>query len=180
MTTRPNHAVQVLLGERDTIAISIDKLQADLKEAKAALRSLDDAISQLTGAPAPPLRPDGPTLKELVLDQLDEVDGKTPLEIANAISVTGRETTNTSVSSILSRLRADGLVDKNGDKWSKLLERKGPDAPTSEPFDRSGPVTGRGTGFPSSTPEGSIPSGSTVSHPVGGRRAIDLDDEIPF
>ncbi|MBA3448641.1 MAG: hypothetical protein H0T56_13765 [Pseudaminobacter sp.] len=188
MNTRASHAVQVLLTERETISASIEKMQAELKDAKSALKSVDEAIAHLTGAPAPNFRQDGPTLKELILEQISEEGGKTPLEIAHAITTAGRETSNTSVSSILSRLRADKLVDKTGDRWTKLSNAKGSDALTSEPFDQDmGPV-GRGAPFPGYHPEGSIPSGSTASRDLDlddilgevFRTSRDLDDEIPF
>ncbi|RWD60442.1 MAG: hypothetical protein EOS36_21050 [Mesorhizobium sp.] len=162
--TRSTHAISILSAERDALAVRIDAMQADLKEAKSNLRSLEEAIAQLTGAPAPPLRSEGPTLKELILEQLDGLEGKTPLEIANAISAAGRETSNTSVSSILSRLRADGLADKDGDRWTRTEIpdfTKGSDAPTPEPFVETGPATGREKALPTDSPEGSIPSGST-------------------
>ncbi|RWP58003.1 hypothetical protein [Mesorhizobium sp.] len=180
MSTRPNHAVQVLLTERENISASIEKMQADLKDAKVALRSIDDAIAHLTGAPATTARSEGPTLKELILEQLSVDRDLTPLEIASALSASGRETSNTSVSSILSRLKADGLAEKAGDGWKKIENAKGSDAQTSEPFEEMGPVR-RERGYPPSAPEGSIPSGSTASSHLGdGRKSADLDEEIPF
>ncbi|QND67083.1 hypothetical protein HB777_26260 [Mesorhizobium loti] len=189
--TRPSHAVSILIAERGTLADRIEQLQSDLKEAKGNLRSLDEAIALLTGAPAPSLRPDAPTLKDLILEQLDGIEGKTPLEIANAISAAGRDTSNTSVSSILSRLRADGLADKDGDKWIRTQVpdfTKGSDAPTSEPFDETGPETGREQALPTGSPEGSIPSGSTqkslqesIADLLNSARGLRRgDDDTPF
>lgn len=185
MNTRPNHAVQVLLNERETIVAGIERMQAELKDAKTALRSIDDAISQLTGVPSPALRPEGPTLKDLILAQLDFERDQTPLEIASALTASGRDTSNTSVSSILSRLKVDGLVEKTGEGWKKVRNAKGSDVSASEPFEELGPV-GRERGYPPSAPEGSSPSGSTASHQfgdiVGGmlRKSREPDDEIPF
>ncbi|MER9080037.1 hypothetical protein [Mesorhizobium sp. M0220] len=172
-----------MLNERETIVVSIEKMQAELKDAKASLRSIEDAISQLTGVPSPAARSEGPTLKDLILNQLEFDRDQTPLEIANALTASGRETSNTSVSSILSRLKMDRLVEKAGDGWKKIRDAKGPDVDASEPFEELGPV-GRGTPFPGTHPEGSIPSGSTASRLgdiLGAKlQERDLDEDIPF
>lgn len=46
--------------------------------------------------------------------------------------------------------------------------------------DNLGPVTGRGTGYPPNTPEGSIPSGSTHISSESSQKKPNVDDEIPF
>lgn len=54
-----------------------------------------------------------------------------------------------------------------------------PDAETSRADNEStGPATGRGTDYPPTPPEGSIPSGSTP--PRSSPYSDDLDDDIPF
>jgi hypothetical protein len=185
MSSTENPAVRVLEKEREVVASEIEDMQARLKEARHALRSIEDAIAMLTGAPAPSMRSDGPTLKELILEHLTgDGPGKTPLEIANSLTAAGRETGNTTVSSILSRLKGEGAVEKRNDRWFKT-NAKGPGLMPG-PFDEElGPATGRGTVFPATPPEGSIPSGSTASRSLGeilrdDLRERNLDDEIPF
>lgn len=184
MSTVPqNPAIEALVRERDSASAEIERLQADIKIARHKLRSFEDAIALLTGAPA--ARAEGATLKQLVLEQLSgSLGGMTPIEIANAITASGRETINTSVSPILSRLLKDGAVTKSGDRWRVVKNETAPDAIASEAVQELGPV-GRERGYPPSAPEGSIPSGSTASRDLDDilrddppRR--DLDSEIPF
>lgn len=105
---------------------------------------------------------------------------KTVQRIANALTNAGRETGNTTVSSILSRLRGDELVEKHADRWFKSKTSEGSDTPMSEPSNELGPDTGRGTVFPATPPEGSIPSGSTASQSPRSGYTGNLDEDIPF
>lgn len=189
-TSNQNPAVWVLTQERDRASAELDRLQSEIKAVRYTLRSVEDAIAILTGQPAV-ARPEGVTLKELVMEQVRATaDGMTPLEIANAITLSGRETSNTSVSSILSRLKKDEAVYQKGDRWHAIKTDKAPDTSMSEAFEELGPATGRGTVFPATPPEGSIPSGSTDVQDLRAglenvRRTLptnprDLDDDIPF
>lgn len=180
-----NPAIMVLTHERDQTAAEIERLSDDLKEARAKLRSLDEAIATLTGQPAPERgRGTGPTLNEQVSEVLQEKPGKTPAEIADILTANGRETSNTTISSILSRMRKEGEVENRDGRWFLSAEiEKGSDE--SEPQSSLGPV-GRERGYPPSAPEGSIPSGSTASRPFGDiageflrKRHLD-DEDIPF
>jgi hypothetical protein len=100
----------------------------------------------------------------------------------------GVETSKNSVSTRLSKMKNDGLLDHDGEGWI-VPETKGSGVPAPEPFDNSGPV-GRERGYPPSAPEGSIPSGSTDIRTLKAglanvlatmpSRKQDSDDEIPF
>jgi len=80
------------------------------------------------------------------------------------------------------------IESKNGLYWRPAVELaeanvnrnvKAPDASTSEASNGSGLDTGRGTGFPSTPPGGSIPPSSTHPRPAPAWDA-DLDDDVPF
>lgn len=75
------------------------------------------------------------------------------------------------------------LQSGDGLYWRRTPELNSvaaPDAETSRADNEStGPATGRGTGFPPTPPEGSIPSGSTPSNTSPGW-GDDLEDDIPF
>lgn len=96
------------------------------------------------------------------------------------------DTSKNSVSTRLSKMKNDGLIDNDGQGWSVVKKEEGPGAKASEPSKpEMGPATGRGTVFPATPPEGSIPSGSTASRPFAPildetREMKDSDDEIPF
>ncbi|WP_306025827.1 hypothetical protein [Oceaniradius stylonematis] len=180
--TATNPAIAVLTQERDDTAASIETLTERLKEARAKQKSLDEAIAVLTGQPVPERgRGSGPTLNDLIRDTLSaDGMGHTPAEIADLLTRNGRETTNTTVSSILSRLRKDGQAENRDGRWF-LPNGGGEDSAEAEPKQDQGPV-GRERGYPPSAPEGSSPSGSTPSHQERATNDFvrDLDEEIPF
>lgn len=179
--SQTNPAITVLTQERDETAAEIERLSERLKEARAKQRSLDEAIAVLTGQPVPERgRATGPTLNELILSLLSsEGPGHSPAEIAESLTKGGRETTNTTVSSLLSRMKKEGQAENREGRWFLPIENdEGPD--NAGPQSELGPV-GRERGYPPSAPEGSIPSGSTASHQERAETfSRDLDDEIPF
>lgn len=129
MTT--NHAVEILLKERQAVAADVADLNARLRENKAKMKELDEAIAQLGGeciadVPHTTRRiSNGTTLRDLVLNQLPDEgadNGPSPNEIARILTNSGRETTNTSVSATLSRLKNDeGIVVKIDGQWFKKI-----------------------------------------------------------
>lgn len=72
------------------------------------------------------------------------------------------------------------IRSSDGRYWKESITHKdeAPDAETSGASETTGPVTGRERGYPPSTPEGSIPSGSTHVQPASFD--TDLDDDVPF
>lgn len=75
------------------------------------------------------------------------------------------------------------LQVRNGLYWREPDEAEKVEAPGAETpraSEELGPVTGRERGYPPSTPEGSIPSGSTPSRPLVLQEDHDLDDDVPF
>lgn len=182
-------AVAVLIAERSRVSEELDVLRTRMRDARATLKSLNDAIEVLSGNVAEYDDIGERTLKDLILRFLPtEGEGITPMEIADKINASGlrdRDTGNTTVSSILSRLKADGIAEKRANGWCLVVneDEKGPDEfSSSGPSNDVGPVTGRGRVFPATPPEGSIPSGSTAPSrsPDTWLTSDDLDDEIPF
>lgn len=119
MITSP--ALDVLQRERDVVAADIERMSDELKFARAKLKSLNQAIDLLAGSlPATGRSRDQsmPTLKELIVEKLSQQElGRTPAEIAGILTEAGRATGNTTVSSILSRLRKEGAAEKRGNYW---------------------------------------------------------------
>ena len=107
-----NGAVEILMRERA-------QAQEQLKVLRARIRDLDSAISLLdaSAANASP-RPQG-DLKQKVLAHLRDLHGSgaTPSQIASALTSAGRQTSDQSVSSTLSRLKGEGKVRNSSGHW---------------------------------------------------------------
>lgn len=111
--------------------------------------------------------------------------GITPKNVTTVLHTAGRQDVSGDyVRTTLWRMAQRGILkSENGRYWRIESPAAGnvaaPDAQTPRADNEStGPDTGRGTGFPSTPPEGSIPSGSTFVQ--GSGYADDLDDDIPF
>ncbi|MBC6439223.1 MAG: hypothetical protein GDA49_02165 [Rhodospirillales bacterium] len=121
MTTNP--AINVLQRERDDTDRQISDLTDALKSAKEKRESLVKALSVLTGqtVAASTSRNTSrkrPKLKEGILDLLSsDGAGLVPAEAARLLTENGRETKNTTVSSMLSLMKKEGIVIRRGGKW---------------------------------------------------------------
>lgn len=111
--------------------------------------------------------------------------GITPKNVTAILHTAGRpDVSGDYVRTTLWRMAQRGVLkSENGQYWRietpDAENVEAPDALTPRANNEStGPDTGRGTGFPPTPPEGSIPSGST-SHFTGGF-ADEMDDDIPF
>lgn len=106
-------AVEILKREREAA-------QEQIRVLRARLRDLDAAIGLLEGQPAATRagRSEG-DLKPRVLQVLQDrpQEGSSPKEIATALTAAGRVTSDASVSSTLSRLKADGKVRNQHGTW---------------------------------------------------------------
>lgn len=114
-----NGAVEILKRERL-------QAQEEVKVLRARIRDLDSAISLLDAtAASESSRPQG-DLKQKVLSHLIAVagGGATPSQIASAITAAGRQTSEQSVSSTLSRLKGEGKVRNASGSW---FAANGPD-----------------------------------------------------
>jgi hypothetical protein len=172
---------------REILKQKKQELLAQAAEIRKGIRDLDAALEVLgepeTGKSAAIAGQSSP-INAAILEAISHGNG-TPESIYLFIrDQTSVETTKNSISTRLSKLKNDGLIDHDGQGWVLANKAEGSDAPTSEPSDKSGPV-GRERGYPPSAPEGSTPSGSTASYDLGDilgekLRERSLDDEIPF
>jgi hypothetical protein len=169
-----DHALRILTDQKALISREIEELQERLREKKSALRSVEDAITTLGGAQD--VTVSTKSLKELIQEAvLSQDEGLTPRELAELLTRNGRSTTQQSVSSTLSRLKHEGVVDStNHGKW--IAKQKETSSPFGDDVHSLGPGDGSRGHQRSASPEGSIPSGSTQRyHPV-----VDDSDDIPF
>lgn len=106
-----NGAVQILIRERT-------QAQEQVKALRARIRDLDSAILLLDASAAnASQRPQG-DLKQKVLAHLSDLSaGATPRDIASALTAAGRQTSDQSVSSTLSRLKGEGKVRNSSGHW---------------------------------------------------------------
>lgn len=108
-----NGALEILRRERDEAAEQIRVLRYRIKD-------LDSAISVLEGQPIPSRQGRGSgDLKLSVLKKLKEAGatGGTPKELADALTREGRQTSDASVSSTLSRLKGESKVINRSGRW---------------------------------------------------------------
>jgi hypothetical protein len=106
-------ALEILRRERDEAAEQIRTLRLRIKD-------LEAAISVLEGQPLSAKQGRGAgDLKLSVLKQLTESfrEGGTPKQIADALTSEGRPTSDASVSSTLSRLKAESKVINRNGNW---------------------------------------------------------------
>lgn len=126
--------------------------------------------------------------QSLVLDQVPEGQqyAVAPKDVTSALHALGlTDITADYVRTTLWRFAQRELL-KNADGlyWRAITPDTenvtAPDARTSEADNFMGPATGRGTGFPPTPPEGSIPSGSTPPSDYKPWHVVPDDDDIPF
>lgn len=117
-----NPAISVLVAERKSLLASIKEAEVTLREKRAALRSIEDAIAQLgggdSGSEQEPQRPAmvGKSMREMIEQMLRQSpNGLRTTEIAERLQVIGRQTTVNSVLSTLSRLRHLNVIGKGDD-----------------------------------------------------------------
>lgn len=113
-----------------------------------------------------------------------EANAASPKEIISELHNAGREDLSGDyIRTTLWRFAKRGaLKSVNGLYWwpsvtGQVEIVEAPDTLVSEASINTGPVTGRGTGFPSTPPEGSIPSGSTPSIRPPWETDVDDDDD---
>lgn len=119
-----NPAVEVLARERDQLAANIEAKAAELRADRERLRGIEEGIAKLTGDPVPVRvrkrkRPSGPTVQDLILGIVVNFHtvGLTRSDISEKLAEGGRETSDNSVLSQLSRLKRDGRIYKQDGRW---------------------------------------------------------------
>lgn len=101
-----------------------------------------------------------------------------PKEVTDMVRRDGRaDLSGDYIRTALWRMGQRGVLEGNDGRYWRPKKEEAPDASTSGASETTGPVTGRERGYPPSTPEGSIPSGSTH---VQAAYESDLDDDVPF
>lgn len=176
-----SYAGDILRAKRQELAAQASELRKSIREIDAALELLGEAEgSKSVGSSASPIN-------AAIVEAVSQ-GCSTPAQIYNFVThVKEIDTSKNSISTRLSKLKNDGVIDNNENGWVPK-KAEGSDIGTSEPSKDMGPVTGRERGYPPSAPEGSIPSGSTASRlspdeddgwdtPIHRRP---LTDEIPF
>lgn len=165
-----SRAVEILRSERQ-------RMLAEIGELRKGVREIDVALAAILGDDAAGSNQPSSPINEGILAAIQNGRGTPASILAFLQQYRQVDTSKHSVSTRLQKMKADGIIAHDGEKWVLPQNQEGSDAPTSEPSNGSGPV-GRERGYPPSAPEGSIPSGSTASQSPHPSR--DLDDEIPF
>jgi hypothetical protein len=131
-----NSAVSILRRERDAAAEEAKALRIRIKDLDAAIAVLEQQ--------APPAkndkRPDK-DMKSLVIEALAAAgsEGLLLKDIVSALAANGRNSTEPSVASTLSRLKSDAKVDNDRGKW--FIKGLATDVDTELPEDDDLPET---------------------------------------
>ena len=129
---RGNHQMSVIKHQLEAVRSQIERLR--VKE-----ETLVDLLRELSGEPIPverTVRKRSPNVKPLVLDYMREVAerGATSKEVDEAVRITIPSVAPDTVGSILSRLKADGALEYDGERY---YEKKfAPQAPY-RPFEQT-------------------------------------------
>ena len=161
-------AVEILKRERDAAADEMRTLRARIRDLEAAI----EVLGAQSGMPK--LKPEG-DLKPRVEAILKSAgsDGTSPRDIASQLTKSGRTTSDASVSSTLSRLKAEGRVTNRHGTWFYTNETA-PDVGTPEADNEMVPEHDE-DGF--APPPRRFGTGS-VQRPSAFD--TDLDDDVPF
>ncbi|MGY3328517.1 hypothetical protein ACVILI_001534 [Mesorhizobium sp. USDA 4775] len=183
-------ATEILKQKRQELLARAAEIRKDIRDIDAALEILGGEARTVagtiyTGNANFSLLPAGPSpINNAIIDAISQ-GATTPAAIYEFITEQRQiDTSKNSVSTRLSKMKNDGLIDNDGRGWTVVKKAEGSGAETPEPSNAElGPV-GRGTPFPGTHPEGSNPSGSTASQTPNldwdGTPKRELDDEIPF
>ncbi|MER8645409.1 hypothetical protein [Mesorhizobium sp. M1252] len=186
-------ALDILKKKKQELLAQAAEIRKDIRELDAALELLEDAGKGAAGGGTffPATVAAGPSpINNAIIDAISQ-GNTTPATIFDFITEHRQiDTSKASVSTRLSKMKHEGLIDNDGQGWALVGKAEGPGAETPEPSNTElGPV-GRGTPYPGTHPEGSTPSGSTVVQNLKAglanvqatmpSRSRELDDEIPF
>jgi len=176
-----NPAVMILTESRDKAAAELAAALVVVRDLKANIKAYESAISVLTGAVvvADTQSSGRITLRDMILSRVRDSSGTTSSKVAAELTEGGRQTGETTVSSIFSRLKADGLIERRDGLWF-ATNKKAPDVSASEAFDDDGPGDGSRVESSQLAPEGSIPFRSTFGTQRLSAFDDDLNDDVPF
>ncbi|MBZ9870167.1 hypothetical protein LB542_04725 [Mesorhizobium sp. BR1-1-9] len=186
-------AKEILKQKRQELLAQVAEIRKDIREIEAALEVLGGETRTVagtiyTGNANFSLLPAGASpINNAIIDAISQ-GNTTPAAIFDFITEQRQiDTSKNSVSTRLSKMKNDGLIDNDGQGWTVVKKAEGSGAEAPEPSNHPalGPV-GRERGYPPSAPEGSNPSGSTASLSLSDaidavrHRSPEPDDEIPF
>lgn len=195
------NVVAILIRERATAVERCDALSSELRELRQRVREIDDAVALLSGHTpcARPPRASGGDLKALILACVQTYgrDGVTARDVAASLTAGGRETSEPSVSSTLSRMKAEREVENRHGKWFAKIEGStefddvlGGSSKTEEAPSNGGASQGRVAELevPARSEQRPIRIGENVgSSPIPPSPIVkpsafdaDLDDDVPF
>ena len=116
-----DNVLSILDRERVAAQFRVDELSVEMRDLRQRVREIDDAMAVLSGhTPAlRPVRGSGGKLQTLILACLKAygAGGANVREIAASLAADGRETSEPSVSSTLSRMKSEGDVENRNGKW---------------------------------------------------------------
>jgi hypothetical protein len=181
---------EFLRQQRSAIAAEIEPLEQKLHELKAELDDVNRAERALDPSQSPwdelvddavPTRGvlrEG-TIKDFVVRVLSERPrGLVAVDILSAINRRfGTDYPRTSLSPQLSRLKQEGVLDREGLVW-RIAKEKGPTAGPVEPDSSSGAGAGAQGADSHPSPAGSTPVGSTASLPGWNEIPPDSEDNL--
>ena len=121
------NVLSILERERGDAQTRLDDLSGEMRDLKQRIREIDEAVTVLSGV-APTARSSKTgtgRLQDMILKCLNAYGptGANVREIVFALKTEGRETSEPSTSSTLSRMKADGEVENRQGKWFVTAHR---------------------------------------------------------
>jgi chromosome segregation ATPase len=117
-----NPAIIALKREMDAANEKVAALTAELRDLKVSVKSYESAIEQLGGAVhetpnriAPRASRAGERLEDRILAEIQAANGTNARLLATKLTDEGRRTGETTVSSLISRLKKDGKIVRRDD-----------------------------------------------------------------
>ncbi len=114
---------------RDQKAAVVADLERRLAEAQVELKTLDGAIAVMEGSPMPKgQRGRRSNVKKMVMGIINEAAqaGVTALEVVDKGAALGRSLDRASVSSLLSRLKREGTLTFDGERYRPMDPKNDP------------------------------------------------------
>lgn len=143
-----NPAIIALKREMEAANEKVAALTTELRDLKLSVKSYESAIQQLGGAiqetpnrSAPRASRAGERLEDRILAEIQVADGTNARLLAVKLTEEGRPTRETTVSSLISRLKKDGKIVRRengmvyGAGWPSHSALQSPPIETSEDLD---------------------------------------------
>jgi hypothetical protein len=119
---------------REALLIDISQRERELEALRNRLKGFDAAIAAMTGCTSipPPRRRTRRNVKGAVMDMIVEAStkGVTAYEIVDKAAADGRQLDRPSVSSLLSRLKREGVLSFDGERYHQVTGREIENSPS--------------------------------------------------